>query len=633
MCGIAGVLRFDGGGSTRLNEIAVAMSAELAHRGPDGEGLWVDPAGRIALAHRRLAIIDCTPAAGQPMSDPGGRFRLIFNGEIYNHAELRHELQAAGRDGWQTDHSDTEVLLQAFAHWGIDCLQRLRGMFAFALWDGERKELWLVRDRLGIKPLYYALEPGRVLFASEIKAILADRTVERRVDETALFHYLSFLVAPAPRTLFTAVKKLPCATWLRISADGRTQQRRYWDVLDHIRAPGSRDEAGIAGELVEWLEESVRVHKISDVPVGVFLSGGIDSSTNAVLFSRGEREPVRTFSIGYAGDNPSYRNELEYARLVAKQVGAEHHEVVLTQADLEQFLPRMVYLQDEPIADPVCIPVYYVSKLARDNGVKVCHVGEGADELFGGYPYWRKIAELERLAAAPFAGAVKRAASAALSPLARGLRFQYEWLSRSAAGRPIFWGGAEAFTHADKQAILSQRLRRELTGRSSWEVIEPLWQRFQASGVDRHPLNWMAYLDLNFRLPELLLMRVDKMSMGTAIEARVPYLDHRFVERALGIEPRLRIKDGRLKHILRRAVSPLLPREILERPKQGFGVPMAEWMRGRLHEQVDEAIERLCRRTDVLDAGAARRLVREGRTHQAWYLYNLALWWDCYVPA
>jgi asparagine synthase (glutamine-hydrolysing) len=472
-----------------------------------------------------------------------------------------------------------------------------------------------------------------VLFGSEIKALLADGGVDRSVDETALYHYFSFLVSPAPSTLFKGVKKLPCASWLRISADGRTEERRYWDVLDHIRAPHSHEESGVAGELIEWLEDSVRVHKVSDVPVGVFLSGGIDSSTNAVLFARGEREPVRTFSIGYAGDNPSYRNELEYARVIARQIGSEHHELELTQSDLEEFLPRMAYLQDEPIADPVCIPVYYVSRLAREAGVKVCHVGEGADELFAGYPYWDKLARLERLADMPLAGLAKQVASVALAPASRSLRFQYEWLSRSAAGRPVFWGGAEAFTQADKDAILSARLKSEFRGRSSWEVIEPFWKRFQASGIDKHPLNWMAYLDLNFRLPELLLMRVDKMSMGASIEARVPYLDHEFVERALGIDPRLRVKHGRLKHILRQAVRPLLPREILERPKQGFGVPMEEWMRGRLQERVDAALERFCARTDVLDAPAARRIVRDGRTHQSWYLYNLALWWDRYVPA
>jgi asparagine synthase (glutamine-hydrolysing) len=633
MCGIAGVLCFGAGGEPVGRAELAAMSEKLAHRGPDGEDAWLAPSGRVGLAHRRLAIIDCSPLASQPMADPQGRYRVILNGEIYNHAELREELRRAGRTTWNTDHSDTEVLVQAFAHWGIDCLERLRGMFAFALWDELRQELWLARDRFGIKPLYYALQPGRIAFASEIKALLTDRRVDRSVDETALFHYLSFLVSPAPQTLFAGVRKLPCATWMRISADGRTEQRAYWNVLERIRPASAAGEEELARELVEWLEDSVRAHKVSDVPVGVFLSGGVDSSANAVLFSRGEAQPVRTFSIGYAGDNPSYRNELEFARLVARQIGAEHHELLLTQADLEQVLPRMVYLQDEPIADPVCIPVYYVARLARENGVTVCHVGEGADELFAGYPYWQQISRLERWARLPGAQAAKGAAAAALGPLAAPLSFRYEWLRRSAAGRPIFWGGAEAFTQADKERLLSPRLRTSFAGRSSWEVVEPFWERFRASAVAQDPLNWMAYLDLNLRLPELLLMRVDKMSMGSALEARVPYLDHCFVERALGIDPSLRIRHGRLKHVFRKAVAGLLPREITERPKQGFGVPMLEWMRGRLQQEVCAALERFCARTDLLDAKAARGVALHGRPSQAWYLYNLALWWERYAPA
>jgi asparagine synthase (glutamine-hydrolysing) len=632
MCGIAGALSTGGGGRIASERLA-AMGEAVRHRGPDGADTWISASGEIGLAHRRLAIIDISPAAAQPMSDAAGRYRIVFNGEIYNHAELRRELIGAGRTSWRTDHSDTEVILQAFAHWGIESLQRLRGMFAFALWDELRRELWLVRDRLGIKPLYDSVQPGRVLFASEIKAILADGGVPRALDETALFHFLSFLVPPAPRTMFSAVRKLPNATWMRISADGVITERRYWDVLDHVPPHAGLSEDAVAQRLLAGLEESVRLHKVSDVPVGVFLSGGIDSSTNAVLFSRGESRPVRTFSIGYAGDNPSYPNELAYARVAAGHIGAEHHELVLSERDLDDFLPEMVRLQDEPIADPVCVPVYYVSRLARENGVKVCHVGEGADELFGGYPYWRRACQLETAAALPLAGLAKPVFAAALRPLASRLGFRYEWLRRSAAGQPVFWGGAEAFTDTEKRELLSPRLRVDFANRSSWEEIEPLWNRFRKSAIDKHPLNWMAYLDLNLRLPELLLMRVDKMSMGVGLEARVPYLDHRFVESAMGIDPALRIRGKELKHILRRAVSGLLPQQLLNRPKQGFGVPLREWMRGRLGARIGETLHRFCRSTDLLDHGAISRVVAHGTADQRWYLLNLALWWEHYVGA
>jgi asparagine synthase (glutamine-hydrolysing) len=638
MCGIAGILGLAGGEPPlqALEGMAAAltgMSEAVAHRGPDGTATWISPTGRIGFAHRRLAIIDPSARADQPMQDVRGRYRIVFNGEIYNHAELRTELQAAGRTQWSTDHADTEVILEAFACWGIDCLRRLRGMFAFALWDDERRELWLVRDRIGIKPLYYARASGRLLFASEIKALLADRTLPRAVDETALFHFLSFLVPPAPLTMFAGVRKLPAGTWLRVAADGATAEGRYWDALDAFEPREDMGEDEAARLVLARLEESVAVHKVSDVPVGVFLSGGIDSSTNAVLFSRGESEPVRTFSIGYEGDNPSYPNELQYARLVAQRIGASHHELLLKPRDLEDFLPRMTRLQDEPIADPVCVPVYYVSKLARDHGVKVCHVGEGADELFAGYPYWRRAMQMEAAAALPLAGIGKAVASSALAPLARGLGFRYDWLQRSARGQPVFWGGAEAFGEADKHWLLSPRLRADFRARSSWEAVEPIWKRYRASRLPQHPLNWMAYMDLNLRLPELLLMRVDKMSMGVGLEARVPYLDHRFVETALGIDPRLRIRGTELKYILKQAVRGLLPPEILARPKQGFGVPLREWLKGALASRVGDTLERFCRRSDLLDARSVRAVLARGRPDQSWYLFNLALWWDEFISA
>ncbi len=633
MCGIAGIFALAGRAPAVAPERLELMGKTLAHRGPDGAGSWISGCGRVGLTHRRLAIIDPSALADQPMSDPLNRYQLVFNGEIYNHASLREELRRAGRTDWKTDHSDTEVLVQAFAQWGIDCLSRLRGMFAFALWDSERRELWLVRDRLGIKPLYYATHAGQLRFASEIKALIADRALPRVINETSLFHFLSFLVPPAPHTLFAGILKLPAATWLRVSEDGAVKQHRYWDLLDHVESQTAASEDAVAQRLIERLEESVRLHKVSDVPVGVFLSGGIDSSTNAVLFSRDEPEPVRTFSIGYAGDNPSYPNELRYARIVARQIGAEHHELLLTENDLESFLPEMVYLQDEPIADPVCVPVYYLSRLARQNGVKVCHVGEGADELFGGYPLWRTVTRLERMAALPGAGLAKRAGAALLAPFARDFGFRYEWMRRSAAGMPIFWSGAETYTESEKRALLSPRLRADFARRSSWEEIEPFWERFRRSSLDQHPLNWMAYIDLNLRLPELLLMRVDKMSMGVGLEARVPYLDHRFVESAIGIDPRLRIRGGELKHILRRAVSGLIPAELVSRPKQGFGVPLREWMRGRLGARVRDALERFCRQTDLLDIDAVRRVLAEGDTGKSWCLFNLALWWERHVAS
>ena len=631
MCGIAGVIAVSSGAQPVAQRAVVAMCDTMAHRGPDGTGTWVSPDARIGLGHRRLSIIDLSAAADQPMSDADGTIWITFNGEIYNHAELRVELEAAGHR-FRTDHSDTEVIVYAFKQWGIGCVDRFRGMFAFALWDSRSRELWLVRDRIGVKPLYWTKHDGTIRFASEIKALLVDPSVRREVNEGGLFHYLSFLTTPAPDTLFAGVHKLPGGTWIRIAADGSITERRYWDALERAEDLSGKSEAEISERILSELRTAVSLRKISDVPVGVFLSGGIDSSTNAALFSEGGGT-VKTFSIGYDHDYGSYKNELSYARQVAELVGAEHHELRLNVDDLIDFLPRMIELQDEPIADPVCVPLYYVSKLARDNGVIVCQVGEGADELFCGYPNWKRALDLQKMSdAIPVPNALRKLALWALRMLGKGELQPYDWLERSASGKPIFWGGAEGFSHRGKMKILSPRLRERFAGRSSWEAIAPIRARFDAHSKGRGRLDWMTYLDLNFRLPELLLMRVDKMSMGVSLEGRVPFLDHRFVEMAMGIPEAVKTRNGTLKYILKRAVRGLIPDEIIDRPKQGFGVPVHEWLLDKLGTRVDDAVENFLAHTDYLDPDATRALIRSRAGGPLpWYVLNLAMWWDRWI--
>ena len=631
MCGLVGALVFEGG-SFRVSEpYLTRMRDSMVHRGPDGAGLWIEPGGRIGLGHRRLSIIDLTAAARQPMANEDETLWLSFNGEIYNHAAIRRELESLGGHRWRTDHSDTEVILHAFETWGIDCLSRFRGMFAIALWDVRRQELWLIRDRIGVKPLYYSLHHGRLTFASEIKALLQDREQPRALHEESLFHYLSFLTTPAPQTLFDGIKKLPAGTWLRVRADGTVEERRYWDVWDHTSPLTEQSDAEIAARVLAQLRESVELRKVSDVPVGVFLSGGIDSSTNAALFSQGETRPVRTFTIGYDGEYPSYRNELGYARLMADAVGADHHERLLSLEDLIAFLPRMVALQDEPIADPVCVPVYYVSQLAREHGVIVCQVGEGADELFSGYPSWKTFKRLEEWNEWPVPSLLKRLGLGGLQWLGQGETFHYERLRRGLFKQPVFWGGAEAFPEALKQRLLSSRLRRRFRGLTSWEAIRPIHERFEAKAWEKGPLQWMSYLDLNFRLPELLLMRVDKMSMGASLEARVPFLDHEFVQLAMSIPEAVKTRGGVVKTVLKQAVRGVIPDAVIDRPKQGFGVPVHEWMQDRLGSLMQATLSEFCDRTDILDKPAVLHLVREQRDPRSWYLFNLALWWKEYL--
>ncbi len=603
------------------------MTEVLAHRGPDGAGSWSDPKSGVFLGHRRLSIVDLSDSASQPMTNDDESVVLVYNGEIYNAASLREELEATGKFRWKTDHSDTEVVLRAYEEWGESCLERLRGMFAFAIWDSRKGSLWLVRDRVGIKPLYYTCDSTRLAFASEIKALLEDPRLGREVDEEALFHYLSFHVSPAPRTLFRGVYKLAPGSAVTVYRDGRMKERRWWNMLEAAR-PLTDLRWGDYLEVVRAkLAESVDVHKVSDVPVGVFLSGGLDSSTNAYFFSRGEPKPVRTFSVGYAGDVRSYQNEYSYARLMAEAVGAQHYEVDISLLDFAAFIPRLAHQLDEPLGDPVAVPIYFLSELARHEGVTVCQVGEGSDELFGGYRSWQVAVALRRFFGSAPSGLLRVGAYLA------GLTFADDdrprvWLERMALGKPPFWGSAEGFSDSEKPAVLSRRALKAVADLTSWDAVEGYWREFLERSQTPSPLQWMSFLDLSFRVPELLLMRVDKMSMAAGLEARVPFLDHEFVATVMGIPEKVCMRHLRRKHLLRAAMRDLLPESIAVRGKQGFAVPVEEWLGTAKFERfVRDLLERFARESGLLAPGVEETAsVRFGK-RKTWLLVVLAAWW------
>jgi asparagine synthase (glutamine-hydrolysing) len=631
MCGICGVLSFKNSNFQVTADYLVRMRETMVHRGPDGAGVWLSPDRRVGLAHRRLSIIDLSSAASQPMSNADGSLQIVFNGEIYNHAQIRGELEEKRHRHWKTDHSDTEVVLHAFEEWGIDCLQKFRGMFAIALWDEKAHRLWLIRDRVGVKPLYYSIHHGRITFASEIKALLQDPDQARAVNEEALFHYLSFLTTPAPDTLFEGIHKLPAGSFLSIQADGQHREESYWDVLDHTTPLTGISEEEIAERVLAELRTSVALRNVSDVPVGVFLSGGIDSSTNAALFAECSTEKVNTFSVGYDQEYPGCESELPHASQFAARLGSIHHERVLTQEDFLDFLPRMVYLQDEPIADPVCMPVYFLSRLARDHGIVVAQAGEGSDELFWGYRHWKQILKLIRWNRYPVPRPARRFGLHTLSALGKSHSLAYELLERANRGLPIFWGGAEAFPHRAKMDLLSPRLRRRFSNSTSWEVIQPIHERFMQKAWEKTPVKWMTYVDLNLRLPELLLMRLDKMGMGASLEARVPFLDHKFVQLAMSIPEQIITRGNESKHILKKAVRGVIPQEITERRKQGFGVPVQQWFLGRSGEFARRELAEFCEKTDFLDPSAVMKLIQSGRGRNVWLLLNFALWWKQFI--
>ncbi|MDC0586991.1 asparagine synthase (glutamine-hydrolyzing) [Gammaproteobacteria bacterium] len=633
MCGIVGALSFNSSDFIITEEYIEQMRETLVHRGPDGAGVWVSDDKKIGLGHRRLSIIDLSNHASQPMSNHEQSLHIVFNGEIYNHADIKKELITLGYSDWKTDHSDTEVILYAFQEWGINCIEKFRGMFAIAIWDSEKKELWLIRDRVGIKPLYYSIHNGRIVFGSEIKALLEDPAQEREVNESGLFHYLSFLTVPSPETLFKGIYKIPPGTWLNFNMSGEKKEKRYWDVLNHVEDLQGHSEEEIKDGVLEHLREAVQLRKVSDVPVGVFLSGGIDSSTNAALFSEEEKEPVKTFSIGYEDEHKSYTNELGFAKIASKNAGAEYYEKLLNIDDLMDFLPKMIKLQDEPIADPVCMPVYYVSALAKDNGVTVCQVGEGADELFWGYPHWKKVLRAENLAERYIPKIIFKLIVKILSFLGLDHNRRFDAIKRLSLSQPMYWG-PEPYSHNEKMRLLSPRMRKSFSNTNSWESISNIHERFKKKSKTLSHLDWMTYIDLHLRLSELLLMRVDKMSMGVSLETRVPFLDHKLVEYAFSIPTDIKTKDGVLKYILKKSVRGIIPDEIIDREKQGFAAPVDEWFSedlGGLGSLAEKQLLDFCQHTDYLDWETVKSYLSNNTKKELWPLLNLALWWNEYI--
>ncbi len=634
MCGIVGIINYEN--KDRINEgLLVRMRDIMIHRGPDDFGIWISDDGKTGLAHRRLSIIDISKSASQPMSNEDNSILIIFNGEIYNYLEIRHELEIKGHK-FKTDHSDTEVIIHSYEEWGMECLHKFRGMFAFAIWDDNKKELFIARDRIGIKPVYYTKNSGRFIFASEIKSILVDSGIKREVNIEGFYHFLSFLTVPSPETMFKDIYKLPAGCYLKLSENGKMTVTKYWDVFDYTKPLIGVSEEEIAEMILNELRISVQYRKISDVPIGVFLSGGIDSSINLALFSENSLEKVRAFTIGYEGDNKTYENEFNYAKLMASTINAEYNEKILNIDDFMNFLKTLVFHQDEPIADPVCFPVYAVSKFARENGIIVCQVGEGSDELFMGYPSWKTMLDLYRLNSKVNSKFLKKLGLYSLKLLNKTEKSYYEWIDRAIKDQPIFWGGIEAFFDISKKKLISKELNSDFKNYSSFEIIEPIYQKFLEKSWENTPLSWMSYLDLNLRLPELLLMRVDKMSMAVSLEARVPFLDHKFVELVMSIPQEIKAKNGDLKYILKKAVKGIIPDEIIYRKKQGFGVPIYEWFFQKLGDYAEEKLKKFSDRTNYFNREYLEGIIKKGGSKKnnadnLWFLLNFVLWHEEWI--
>src|SRR6266480_4511680 len=635
MCGICGVWEY-GASEGRVDlSLIESMRDEMRHRGPDDNGALVFDGGRGGLGFRRLSIIDLSPAGNQPMHGCTDRVWLVFNGEIYNHASLREGLEERGHV--YSSRTDSETILHLYEERGLDSLQEIEGDFAIALWDANRERLVLARDRAGVKPLYFFHSGGRFIFASEIKAILQHPAVTPEVDEEALYHYLTFLTTPAPQTLFRGIQKLPAGHMLVIDRNGETRITQYWDALPPA-SPVVRSEKEHQKHILELLRSSIKKRMMADVPFGVFLSGGVDSSANVALMSELMSQPVRTFTVGFR--DTEELNELESARAISKRFGTNHHEVMIGGEEMLKFLPELVFHQDEPIADPVCVPLYYVSKLARETGTIVVQVGEGSDELFGGYDWFRTYLRIEEKfwRHAEHAPLAARRAVAALAQqvIKRTIkkRLAGELIRRFGAGQSLFWGGAIGFDETMKASVMSAELRAHYNGLSTYDVVCKDQETIARARPDADYAAHMTYLELKLRLPELLLMRVDKITMATSVEARVPFLDHHLIEYALGLPRSLKVKGTTGKHILKRALESVLPKDVLYQPKRGFGAPTREWFRGPEGDSlIQQLLNSSIRKRNFFDYGFIQRLADEHRREQRdwsanlWCLLNLSLWY------
>jgi asparagine synthase (glutamine-hydrolysing) len=585
MCGIAGILTTPGyGGAGALAEHARRMIAPIAHRGPDDSSVWADESAGVAFGFRRLAILDLSPHGRQPMASPSGRYVAVFNGEVYNFAELRSELEACGFRF--RGRSDTEVILAAFERWGIQtAVRRFAGMFAVAVWDTDRRELSLFRDRLGKKPLYVYVEPGLVTFGSELKALVAGPSFDRAIDRAALASYLRYLYVPAPRTIFKHAIKVPAAHILTIADPARELPvaEPYWSLRDVARrglANPIASEADAVDELQDLLSDAVRARMCSDVPLGALLSGGIDSSTVVALMQESSGRPVKTYTIGF--DDAAF-DEAAHAARVARHIGTDHTELTIAGSDAQRLIPRLPEIFDEPFADPSQLPTLFVSELARRH-VTVALCGDGGDELFAGYNRYvfgtRMLPRVDRVP--------------------RGVR---KWLA-AGVGRL----SSEQMNRFGPR--LGERLHKVsdlMTADSVGDMYRSLlsaWQQPEDVLVGAHPgsmpddgagamfdeddpaslLDRMMLVDQTTYLPDDLLAKVDRASMAVSLEVRAPLLDHRIVEFSWRLPRSLKLRGATGKWILRQVLYRRVPKSMVDRPKMGFSVPIDRWLRGPLKE-------------------------------------------------
>jgi asparagine synthase (glutamine-hydrolysing) len=624
MCGICGIVNFDPAEFVD-SSVVHRMSQVLSHRGPDDDGLFAE--GQAGLGFRRLSIIDLA-GGKQPIFNEDSSAAIIFNGEIYNYRDLAGDLVATGHV--LKTQSDTETILHAYEEYGDDCVQHLRGMFGFAIWDRRRRRLLLARDRVGVKPLYYYRNSRFLAFASEIKSLLEIRTIPREVDADSLGQYLSLRYVPGPRTMFKNIFRLQPGHTLVVDEAG-VRISKYWDI--NYSEDTERSPNDVLDKFRELLEESVRLRLISDVPLGVFLSGGLDSSGILATMSRLNRgDRIKTFSVGYEGSSAQAKeaNEFEYARLAASAFGAEHHECRVTPKDFEEFIPDLAWHLDEPMGDPSCVPLHFLSKMAREH-VTVVLSGEGADEVLAGYGIYSRMLAVDKIRSVP---GLSRLAPwlARLTPSER--LANYMRMSRAPL-EARYHGVCRGFGEEAKRQLIG----KDQAGQSEQQLNEMFRGHFEAV-TKASRLNQMLYVDAKVWLPDDLLLKADKMTMANGLELRVPFLDHKLIEFAATLPGHSKLGPEGGKTLLRRAMRGVLPNKIIDRRKKGFPVPISAWLRQPLRQFTrDTLLTRQSACSRYLEHRAVVSIIEEheqgrvDRSQEIWMLLVFELWHRQFIEA
>ncbi len=619
MCGICGKLVFERGASVSPT-LVKAMADSIRHRGPDDDGYYFS--GPVGLGFRRLSIIDLS-GGHQPLSNEDGSVWIVFNGEIYNYQELRELLLTKGHV-FKTN-SDTEVIVHLYEEFGESCVEKLRGMFAFAIWDDRQDVLFIARDRLGIKPLYYYLSDKALIFGSEVKAILADPAVKREVDPMMIDRLLTFNFLPGEETLLRNVRKLAPGFYMLVRRN-KAEIRQYWDLHP---SPSTLSLAEAETQLDVRLEETVRLHMISDVPVGFLLSGGFDSTALLSIATGMTPYPISSFTVGFS--DAGFADERPYAKLAADKFKSVHHEITITAKDFENFLPKYVWHMEEPVCEPPAVAMYYVSRLARDS-VKVLISGEGGDEAFAGYPIYRNLLWLERLKKA--LGPLSRSASATLSFANQFLHSDKIEKYGPLLGMPLeshYYSGLSSpfrFFNQHASELYSKDFARQVTKEHSLSVI----RKYLQNGGTNDLVNKMLYIDIKTWLAHDLLLKADKMTMANSIELRVPFLDHQLLEFAASLPGSYKVRGSTTKYIAKRVLNKRVPREIVERKKVGFPVPYATWLRTNLRDWLrDILLDRETLARGYFQKACIERLISEdlsrgGYSKELFSLAVLELW-------